>query len=233
MQDRIANPVRRIKLEYRDIAGSVWTHDPNHRIEGHQNRSGVIRGRGNAAACSLNHVTNGAILLQAKTERLAPKIGLVVIDAARIEAEVPAQRPHLPQLRTRNLGGCLGQAGQVTADARVACNLSQGTHRADRQDIPFEADPIQSCDRAEAHQVRGGEQPVLHIRNQVRSAREYLDLTRIAGKKRHRFFKRSGSVVLERRQRQHRASLTSCAPAAAATGSGARFSRSFLRTVWG
>ena len=51
-----------------------------------------------------------AVLLHAEIDRLAPLVVLVVVVAARVEAEVAAERAHVAQVWRRNLRGRLPQA---------------------------------------------------------------------------------------------------------------------------
>src|SRR5690606_39709988 len=62
-----------------------------------------VRGvRSDTFPADLRDVAHLAVLLQAETERAAPEVGLVVVCATRIEADVAADRAGIAQLWSRS-----------------------------------------------------------------------------------------------------------------------------------
>ena len=76
-----------------------------------------------------------AVLLHAEVDRLAPLVVLVVVVAARVEAEVAAERAHVAQVRRRDLRRGLPQRAVRLADARVAHELGQRDAGADASEF--------------------------------------------------------------------------------------------------
>ena len=102
--------------------------------EGPQDRRRVGGGDGPAARAAGRHQADVAVLLHAEADRPAPLVGLVVVVAARVDADVAPERPHVAELGRRDhagrpregrvAGGDLGMvrdAGQRRAGAHHAC----------------------------------------------------------------------------------------------------------------
>ncbi len=70
--------------------------------------------------------TRVPLFLRQKPERLAPEVGLVVVGAARVEAQVAAERAHVAELRTRDESGRLGERREVAraSSRRARSSLS-------------------------------------------------------------------------------------------------------------
>src|SRR6266513_1862488 len=67
------------------------------RAECHHHRRHVGRADGPAARGRGRHPADVPVLLHAEVDRLAPLVRLIVVIAARVEAEVPAQGSHVPE----------------------------------------------------------------------------------------------------------------------------------------
>src|SRR5687768_11874952 len=89
--------------------------------------------RGHAFLADLRYVTDGSVFLQAEAECIAPEIRLVVVRAARVQAEIATDRAHVPQLRTGYGTGRLRQRARVFAHERVERNVGQRFPGADDQ----------------------------------------------------------------------------------------------------
>src|SRR5256885_12972885 len=78
-----------------------------------------------------HHMADRAVLLQAVPEGAAPEMALVDVDAARVQAEVPAQRSHPAELRPGDLAAGVGERRQPrlhrseehTSELQSPCNL--------------------------------------------------------------------------------------------------------------
>src|SRR2546426_12491299 len=67
------------------------------RAHGHHHRRHVGRADGPAARGRGRHPADVPVLLHAEVDRFAPFVRLIVVVAARVETEVPAQRPHVTE----------------------------------------------------------------------------------------------------------------------------------------
>src|SRR5947208_1479461 len=67
-----------------------------------------------------------AVLLEAESQRRTPEVGLIVVGAARVEAQVPAQRTHVAQLRPGHQPRGPGERREVAPYALVTRDLAQG-----------------------------------------------------------------------------------------------------------
>src|SRR2546425_8349466 len=67
------------------------------RAECHHHRRDVGRADGPTAGGRWRHPADVPVLLHAEVDRLAPLVSLIVVIAARVEAEVPAQSAHIPE----------------------------------------------------------------------------------------------------------------------------------------
>ena len=73
-----------------------------------------------------------AVLLHAEVDRLPPLVVLVVVGAARVEAEVAADRAHVAQLRRRDLRGGLPQRRVAARAARASSHERRSASRRRR-----------------------------------------------------------------------------------------------------
>ena len=76
-------------------------------------------------------MTQISVFLDAETASLAPGEGLVVPEAARVEADVAANRAHVAQHGRSHGGGCLGQDGIMLAKKTGSLDFAQCGQRAD------------------------------------------------------------------------------------------------------
>src|SRR5205809_7941616 len=83
-----------------------------------------------------------AVLFHAKVDRLAPLVGLIVVVAARIEAEIAAQRAHVAEQRSGDELRSMRDSVIVLWDSRVRTQVRErdaGPDQASR--IPHVASP--------------------------------------------------------------------------------------------
>ena len=85
-------------------------HQAHLRAQRDQGRRGIGRGHGEAALARGRDPAGRAFLLHAVTDRLAPFLVLVVVVAARVQAQIAAQRAHVAQMRRGHLRRRLVQA---------------------------------------------------------------------------------------------------------------------------
>ena len=111
--------------------------EPHARAERLQHRRRVGRRHREARRARRRDPARLAVLLHAVADRPAPLVGLVVVGAARVEAEVAADRRHVAQMRRRDLRRGLPQAGTARAQPLVAHERRQRRRRADRAAPPL------------------------------------------------------------------------------------------------
>src|SRR5439155_2683087 len=90
------------------------------------------------------NVAHLAVLLDAAAERLAPEARLIVVEAARVQTQVAAERPHVAQQRAGN-GLCrLVQHGEAPREERGIDEGRDPRERADPEALfGIEADEIE------------------------------------------------------------------------------------------
>src|SRR5262249_51521169 len=76
-----------------------------------------------------------AVLLHAEVDRLAPLVVLVVVVAARVEAQVAADRAHVAQMRRRHLRSGLPEPGVIRTHVVASYEVSQRHAGADRETV--------------------------------------------------------------------------------------------------
>src|SRR5438046_8875534 len=83
-----------------------------------------------------------AVLFHAKVDRLAPLVGLIVVVAARIEAEIAAQRAHVAEQRSGDELRSMRDSVIVLSDSRVRTQVRERDARPDQASrIPHLASP--------------------------------------------------------------------------------------------
>ena len=128
---------------------------------------------GDALRAARSDATDVAVLFHAVTERFAPIEVLVVVVAARVEADVAADRTHVAKLWCRDHGGGLGQRGVPGLHDPALGDVGQRGERADLKSGAFvEADVAQTGDRAQADQHLGREETLLHVGVKIGAARD-------------------------------------------------------------
>src|SRR5271166_140871 len=101
---------------------SIWPGDLDFSAQAEQSRRSVARKRRPAELSARSDVAQIAILLQAETATLAPQQRLVVPQAARVEAEIAADRTHVAQHRRGNRFRRLVQHRVVFGNERRVLN---------------------------------------------------------------------------------------------------------------
>ena len=101
-----------------------------------QDRRRVGRGDGPAARAPRRHQADVAVLLHAEADRPAPLVGLVVVVAARVDADVAAERPHVAELRRRDHAGRPRQRRVVRGDLGMLRDARQRRAGAHHQAVP-------------------------------------------------------------------------------------------------
>jgi hypothetical protein len=179
----VDDPVGDPEVVDRHGSRAARARDLEHRIQGHQGRRGIVGGRGDALVAFLDHVANGAVLLEAKAQGLAPEVGLVVPLAAGVEQDVASERAHGPQLGARDQSRRLSQGGRARGDELARGDLRQGRHRADPEParvrraavvvvavvIIAERHAAQLRKPLQRHQHLRREELVLHVGQEVRA----------------------------------------------------------------
>ena len=108
---QVVDAVVLVEARRRGISRSPARRYERHlRAERDQRRRGVGRRDREAALARGRDPAGLAVLLHAEVDRLAPLVVLVVVVAARVEAEVAAERAHVAQVRRRDLRRRLPQA---------------------------------------------------------------------------------------------------------------------------
>ena len=110
-----------------------------------------------------------AVLLHAEVDRLAPVLVLVVVVAARVQAQVAAQRAHVAQMRRGHLRRRLPQPAVVFAHRARADDFGQREPGAQRE-AGSVRDLLQSLDPAQRDQRRRRLLAPLHVGQQVGAA---------------------------------------------------------------
>src|SRR5690606_3394604 len=108
--EELADRQRALALHTREVHDSADRHERGRRVR---------RMRRDALLPHLRDVADVAVLLEAEAQRLTPEVRLIVVRAARVEAEIAPDRAHVAELRPRDeaCGAC--ERGRVLADERM------------------------------------------------------------------------------------------------------------------
>src|SRR5690606_28173657 len=109
------------------------------------------------------------ILLEAEAEGVAPEERLVVIGAARVEAEIAPEGAHVAQLWPGHRPGRLCERRKMLLHERMTGYGAERLGCADHELAVLLLDAAQLADLLQRDQVLRREQPVLHVRHQVRA----------------------------------------------------------------
>ncbi len=115
LQAAVTRAVAGVKLAERNSACSSSADNFDFRIQAKQRRRRVRRKRRPAFCSAGSHVAEIAVFLDAEPARLSPRQRLVVPEAARVEADVAADRPHVAEYRRGNGLRRFGEDGIVLA----------------------------------------------------------------------------------------------------------------------
>ena len=151
-------------------------------------------------------------------------MALVDVDAARVQAEVPAQRSHPAELRPGDLAAGVGERRQPRLHHFAARQLVDGAHRAEQQISLHLAQVAQLAGQpAQGDQVLRVVHAVLEVGNDVRPSRQDAG-ARMGAQRLHRLGDRRGTEHVQIGQRHHEAARSSRRPAR---------SRNSLSMRWG
>ena len=135
-----------VKLAHRGAPAAVWPGDLDFRAERQQGGRQVAREGRMASLALRRHVTGIAAVLEAIAVGAPPPFALVVVDAARIEAEVAADRGHRAVAGTCDASGGFRQGTMASADLGMVSQSTQCHHRADAGAARGERDLSQFVD---------------------------------------------------------------------------------------
>src|SRR5262245_40197808 len=159
-----------INVPERSPSTAVRTRDLRIGAEREQRRR-EIAGIGGVATLALRRdVADVATPLQAESVRLAPPCALIVEDAARVEAEITADRRHGAVAGSGDRLGCLRHGPVVRRDQHLAGERDEGHAGADAQPALAELDPVELVDAGKIDQQIGTVQPMAHADEEVGAA---------------------------------------------------------------
>ena len=199
---QVHDPVVGEQRVERDRALALARRQRHARAEGQERRRRVGRGDGPAAGRAGSDPADSPVLLHAEVDRLAPLVGLIVVVAASVEAEVAAERPHVAEMRCRDRESRFCERRVGFSQALVRSQLGQrevGTqscgpvHRRSAQDL----DPLEPDDDL------GRLLAALHVRPQVGPAGHDLSLSALVGEDRARRREIARADVPEPRESHH------------------------------
>ncbi len=199
-----ADAVVDVEILDRYLAFAGWSGQVDACPIGLQHRRGVGGVDRKAFGTASGDAADVAVFFHAVAQRFAPVEVLVVIIAARIDADVAADGAHVAQLRrgNRRCGG--RESGIAAAHDVVFGDRRERGERAERQaaDVVV-ADEAQVGDRPQADQHFGREQALLHVRVQVGAARHRQRVGAMLGEQCDGLVGGARGDVGERRQAQH------------------------------
>src|SRR5262249_6069734 len=181
---QVVDAVVLIERGGRNRPASVSASERDCGAERDEGGSRVGGGHGKAARARRGHPADRAVPLHAEADRLPPLVILVVIIAASVEAEVPANRSHVAQVRRRDLLCGLAQTVQSRSAGRVElANQAAERHaRAERVTVTV-PDLLQLGDLAQADERSRRLLPALYVRNELGSARPHQRVAGAGGRK--------------------------------------------------
>ena len=197
--------VRQEEVVHAEFPASLRPCQLNARPEGHEHGRRVRRVRRHALLPHAGDVADVSILLQAVPERAAPELGLVVVGAAGVQADVAAQGPHVAQLGSRHLPGGRGQRREPAPHLGTSRHRGQRLRSPDHQGAALSPEPPHPGYPPERDQVVGGEEPMLHVGDEIGASRHGHRTAPPAVQQPHGLVDGSRPVVAERRQAQHSA----------------------------
>src|SRR5262249_55645243 len=149
----VADPVVLEELVERDRPLAAHGDERRGRAEREERGRGVRRGDPPAARRAGAAPAGAAALLHAETEGLPPLEGRVVVIAASIETQVPAERTHVAKVRRRDREGGLLERRVSRSQRAVADELGERERRPEASRAVDRAlaqrrDPAQTHDDA-------------------------------------------------------------------------------------
>ena len=173
-----------------------------------QDRRRVGGGDGPAARAARRHQADVAVLLHAEADRPAPLVGLVVVVAARVDADVAAERPHVAELGRRDHAGRPREGRVAGGDLGVLRDAGERGAGAHHQAVPRASlDSRQLPDPAEADQHPRLHLEALHVRIEVGAAGDHRGLAAVLDEEPDRLGHAPRREVPEGRKPHH-----GCAP---------------------
>ncbi len=132
-------------------------------------------------------------------------MALVVVAAAGVEAEVPAERAHAPVVRAAHRARGLDERARRRRERRVARDGVERGHRAHADDARFalHLHAAQRRDARDRHEPARREQALLHVRQQIGAASDDRRVVAVLLEQGHDLGERRRRESLERGQRQH------------------------------
>src|SRR3974377_1063543 len=161
-----------IELRQRNAPSPAVPCDFHLRAE-HQQRRREIARIGRVATLPLRRdVTDVAAVFEAEAVRAAPPVALIVIDAARVEAQIAADRRKCAVTGSGDRVRGLGQSRVMRREALVARNLGDPDHAADDQSRAAVVDAIEFADAGEVDQSIDAANAASQIDQQIGPSRD-------------------------------------------------------------
>src|SRR5437773_2369672 len=173
------------------------------RAQRHHHWGYVGRADGPAPRRRGRHPADVPVLLHAEVDRFTPLVRLIVVVAARIEAEIAAQRPHVAKQGSGDEFRGVGDGGGGPADGRTGGQVGEGHAGADDASrIPH----LASRELWNPHQRNDGPRllvAALHVRIKIRAPGHVHPIGTRVRLHRERFLQHLGLQVGEGRKPQH------------------------------
>ena len=168
------------------------THELDHCIECDERGRGISGRNRHAALARRSHPADLSVFLQAEVDRLAPLVGLVVVGAARVEAQVAAERAHVAQVWRRDLSCRLAKRSRRLLALDHFGQRQAGAEGA----VQF----FQLVDLPERDQHLRRLMAALHVRQQIGAAGDQHRTRAFAGEDLCRLRYGAGRAMLKPRQ---------------------------------
>src|SRR5580658_942540 len=164
-----------IELAQRQRPPSRRTGNLDLALERQQRRREITAEGGEADAAALGRdMTDRARGLEAMIVGLSPPFALVVVDAARVEAEIAADGAHLALRRAGDRRRSLGQHPILRPHLRMSGKLGQGHGRTDAERVALGLDAAQLGDAGEIDEDRRCDDAAAEIDDEIRAAAQEL-----------------------------------------------------------
>src|SRR6185503_819033 len=160
-----------VELFKRQGAAALWPCDLGFAAEDQKGGREIAAERREAYAATLRcDVANCTGGLEAVIDGAAPPFALVIEDAARIEAQIAADRAHVAVGWAGNRSCGLCDRGEFARHARMACELRQGHGRADFEALLVDRDLAHLVDAVHVDQDRGPNDAPAHVHDKIGAA---------------------------------------------------------------
>src|SRR6266571_3656402 len=211
---QVIDPVAPVEIPRLDRARAFLRDQLDPRAVGAQDRGGVARGHGQADVAPGRDPADIAVALHAEVDGAAPLVVLVVVVAPRVEADVAADRPHVPEDRGRDRMDRLVQARVALPENGALLEIGQDRRGTDPQSARGASlDAPQHVDLPETDERLRGLMPAFHVGVEVGAAGDDHSLGPFTLQDRGGLAEGGGGVVTEPGKPHHgRAPRISGAP---------------------